>query len=276
MRIFNGKNKANKILLEIKRRIVKEKIMPILAVISVGKDSASELFIRNKKREAERIGIEVKHFKFKRTVQEEELLNKIKKLNHDFFVNGIIVQLPLPLKLKTKKIVGQIFPVKDVDGFHSKSKFSSPLISAILIALKDSIKNFKNKKIVALVNSDFFGKAIKSSLKKEGIKVDYLKNEKSPKISKADIIITVCGKPGLIKGDMIKKGAVLIDGGIAVIKNRKAVVGDMDRESVEEKAVFLTPVPGGLGPMTVALLLKNVYLSAKKYGNSKNYRSNVS
>ncbi|MBL7142087.1 MAG: bifunctional 5,10-methylenetetrahydrofolate dehydrogenase/5,10-methenyltetrahydrofolate cyclohydrolase [Candidatus Pacebacteria bacterium] len=262
MIIFDGKKKADKILSDLKKRIRKERMKLKLAVISVGKDPASELFIRNKKRAAEEVGIGILYSKFNSKVKEKEIVRQIEALNKDKDVAGIIVQLPLPSKLKARKITEKIDFHKDVDGFQKKTHFSSPLISAILIALKDSSKNLKGKKIIALVNSDFFGNVLKSSLIKERIKISYLKNRKSPEIKSADIVISACGFPNYIKGDMIKKGVVLIDGGIVVLKNKK-VVGDVDRKSVAGKADFLTPVPGGLGPLTVALLLKNVYYAAK-------------
>jgi methylenetetrahydrofolate dehydrogenase (NADP+)/methenyltetrahydrofolate cyclohydrolase len=281
MKIFNGKKVAKKILLDLKRRLKKEKRKSKLAVISIGEDPASNLFIRNKKQAARKIGIRVNHYKFKKSTKEKEIIKKINDLNKDPSVNGIIVQLPLPKGFNTGKIIGEIHPQKDVDGFHKKTYFSSPLISAISIALKDSTKNFKNpkgkkvsygagKKIIALVNSDIFGETLKNFLKRKKIKINYLLRKKIPllklrsRLKSSDIIITVCGCPNFIKGNMIKKGVILIDGGITVLKNKK-VVGDVDRKSVEDKASFLTPVPGGIGPLTVALLLKNVYL-AKKHG----------
>ncbi|HXK32311.1 MAG TPA: bifunctional 5,10-methylenetetrahydrofolate dehydrogenase/5,10-methenyltetrahydrofolate cyclohydrolase [Candidatus Paceibacterota bacterium] len=262
MKIFDGKKQADKILSDLRKRVKKERIKLKLAVISAGKDAASEVFIRNKKKAAERIGIKVLHYKFNSQVKEKRLLSKIENLNQDNGIAGIIVQLPLPSKLNAKKITEKIDFRKDVDGFQKKTRFSPPLISAILNVLKSLSGNLKSKKIIALVNSDFFGNVLKSSLKKEKIKISYLKNKKSSEIKSADIVISVCGFPNYIKGDMIKKGAVLIDGGIVVLKNGK-VVGDVDRKSVSGKAGFLTPVPGGLGPLTVALLLKNVYYAAK-------------
>ena len=265
MRIFDGKSKAQKILLILKERISKNKITPALSVISVGKNLASELFIRNKKQAAENIGIKVNHLRFKETVSEEKIIKEIERLNNDVLINGIIVQLPLPRKLNARKIVGKVSPRKDIDGFLKETYFSSPLILAILTALEDSIRSFKNKKIMALVNSDFLGQTLKKILKKEKIKISYLlrKELSESKIKRADIIITVCGCPNLIKGEMIKKGVILIDGGITVLKDKK-VVGDIDKKSVAEKASFLTPVPGGLGPLTVAYLLKNVYLAKQR------------
>lgn len=262
MRIFNGKRIAEKILLDLKKRIKKGRVKLKLAVISVGQDPASKLFIRNKKRAAEEVGIKVLYYKFKKNNREKEIIQKIKKLNADSSVNGIIVQLPLPKGFNTKKIVDMVDPKKDVDGFGKMSAFSPVLPSAILIALKMAIKRPRNKKIIALVNSDIFGKTLKLFLRKEGIKISYSKDRKSPKINEGDIIITVLGVPKLIKGEMIKDRAVLIDGGITVI-GRNKVVGDIDRKSVAQKASFLTPVPGGIGPLTVALLLKNVYLASK-------------
>ena len=285
MRIFNGKKIADETLSDLKKKIKKRGFKPKLAVISVGKDLSSELFIRNKKRAAQKIGINILYYKFKEPIRqaqgkkiEKEIIERIERLNSDSSVNGIIVQLPLPKNLNTSKIIGRISSQKDVDGFQKKTPFLSPLISAIRIALKSSTKTLKGKKIVALVRSDFFGRALKFSLAKEKIKIDYLKNKKNPKIKKgeehkfsssalrytraADIIISICGCPNLIKGDMIKKGAVLIDVGITILKDKK-IVGDVDRKSVEKKAGFLTPVPGGLGSITVALLLKNVYYATK-------------
>lgn len=262
IKIFNGKSKAEEILSELKRKIKGSKIKPGLAVISVGSDPASRLFIKNKKKAAQKIEIKVFHYKFKASVKEKAVLERIRKLNADRNVNGIIVQLPLPGKLNTTRVISQISFKKDVDGFRKKSGFSSPLISGILIALKNSSRNLRKGKVIALVNSDIFGKTLEASLKKKGIKITYLKNRKSSKIKSADILITVLGKPGLIKGKMVKDGVALIDAGITV-RGKNRVIGDVDRESVTEKASFLTPVPGGIGPLNVALLLKNVYLSSR-------------
>jgi methylenetetrahydrofolate dehydrogenase (NADP+)/methenyltetrahydrofolate cyclohydrolase len=262
MVIFNGNKKAERILLDLKNKIKKERMKLKLAVVSVGRNPSSELFVRNKKKAAKRVGIEILHYRFNEKVKERNIIRQIERLNQDKGVTGIIIQLPLPKRLKTKKITEKVSLHKDVDGFRKKIFFVSPLISAILIALKDSTKNFKAKKIIALVNSYFFGRALKASLKREKIKIIYFKDKKNPKIKTADIIITVCGSPNFIKGNMIKKEVVLIDGGIVVLK--KKVVGDVDRKSVSGKGRFLTPVPGGIGPLTIAYLFKNVYLATKQ------------
>ena len=190
MRIFNGKKIAEEILLDLKRRIRKEKINLKLAVILVGEDPASKLFIRNKERAAKKIGIRVVLYKFKKNTKEKELVQKIKDLNNDLTANGIIVQLPLPRNFKANRIIRQISPKKDVDGFNKRSYFSPVLPSAILIAIKQAVKRPKNKKIIALVNSDIFGKTLKSFLKESGIKINYFKNRRDQKIKSADILIT--------------------------------------------------------------------------------------
>ena len=285
MRIFNGKKAAEKILLDLKKKIEREKVKPKLAVILVGENKASKLYIKNKKQAAKKIGIKVIQYKFKKDARENNIIQKIKDLNNDRSINGIIVQLPLPEGFKTRKITETINPEKDVDGFHKvnrnllkkgKPYFFPVLPLAILIALKRTVKDFQRRKILALVNSDALGQTLKTFLKREGIKINYLLRKKvsflkiKKELKSADIIITVCGCPNLIKGDMIKNKAILIDAGISYSFNGR-VKGDVDREGLKNKAAFLTPVPGGIGPLTVASLLKNVYLSAKKYEYRKTY-----
>ncbi|MDD2696889.1 MAG: bifunctional 5,10-methylenetetrahydrofolate dehydrogenase/5,10-methenyltetrahydrofolate cyclohydrolase [Candidatus Pacebacteria bacterium] len=260
MKIFNGKKFAEKILLDLKKRIRREKIKPKLAVILVGDNKASKLYIKLKKRAAGRIGINLALYKFGQKAKEKDIVRKIKDLNKDKSINGIIVQLPLPKKFNQNRIVGMIDLSKDVDGFLKKSGSSPVLPSAIYLVLKSASKFFKGKKILALTNSDIFGFTLKDFLVKKGIKMKYLLRTSSgvkSNLKSADVIISVCGVPGLITGEVIKKGVILIDAGFPA---------DADRESVEQKASFLTPNPGGVGPLTVALLLKNVYLAAKKYG----------
>ena len=318
MRIFNGKKEAEKILLDLKKRISKEKLNPKLAVVLVGEDKASRLYIKLKRKAAKKISIKLVLYKFKDRAsiygsegeEEEKIIQKIKTLNNNSSIHGIIVQLPLPKKFNQNKIVGAVNPKKDVDGFQKNSWFLPVLPSTILFTIKKATKLFKKKKVVALVNSKIFGQTLKSFFKKEGIELDYIlrkkhsftelpkeassKNirssrpfaatrvgeeedftsltfENKNKLKRADIIITVLGSPNVIWGDMIKKKAILIDAGISKIAAKK-VVGDVNRESVKEKAGFLTPVPGGIGPLTVALLLKNTYLSAKNYGKHSQVR----
>ena len=271
MMIFNGKKEAERILLDLKRKIKKLKIKPVLATILVGDDKASKLYIRLKKEVALKIGIKLVLYKFKNRTGEENIIRKIDSLNKNEKVHGIIVQLPLPKGLNAKIITGKISCKKDVDGFKEKSDFLPVLPSVILLILKKAVKSSGRKEIIALVNSRIFGETLKGFLKKERIKIKYILRREAPqkklkaRLRSADVIITACGVPNLIKNDMVGKGAVLIDAGISRLSGKK-VVGDVDRESVKDKTSFLTPVPGGIGPLTVVLLLKNTYFAAKKHG----------
>jgi len=271
MLIFNGKKEAEKILSDLKKRIAKEKLSPQLAAILVGQDKASELYVKLKIKAAEKIGVKLVLYKFEKGVAEEKIIRKIKDLNDDFSIHGIIVQLPLPGKFRADRIIGAVSLQKDVDGFQKNSRFSPVLPAAIFTALKKGIKTLKNKKTVALVNSDVFGRTLRSFLKKNKITASYIlkseifRHKLGERTKSADILISVCGIPSLIKSEMIKKGAVLIDAGISYTGQMRKVSGDVDRENVMGKASFLTPVPGGIGPLTVALLLKNVFYAVKKY-----------
>jgi methylenetetrahydrofolate dehydrogenase (NADP+)/methenyltetrahydrofolate cyclohydrolase len=272
MKIFNGKKFAEGILKDLKIKIKKGK-NPVLAIIYVGENPESEVYIKNKRIAAKKVGIAIFCYRFKESTEEEEIIEKIKKLNRYPSVDGVIVQLPLPNKFDTDRIINSINPEKDVDGFNkvnrdllkkNKSRFLPVLPLAILTVLKSASQNFKKKDIIALVNSDIFGKTLKDFFDKKGVRIKYFLKKKGvgSKLKSADIIISVCGEPGFIKGEMIKEKAFLIDAGIRIIK--KKLVGDVDRKSVTGKVSFLTPVPGGIGPLTVALLLKNVYLASKK------------
>ncbi|MBI4709489.1 MAG: bifunctional 5,10-methylenetetrahydrofolate dehydrogenase/5,10-methenyltetrahydrofolate cyclohydrolase [Candidatus Portnoybacteria bacterium] len=279
MKLFDGRQAAKHILEELKKKIKKEKIQSCLAVISVGENEESKLYVKLKKEAAEKIGIKVREYVFSTQAKEEEIIATIEALNEDKEVSGILVQLPLPAMLNTEKIIGAINPAKDVDGFHKENrrllekgdiKFMPVLPLAILTAVKiGADDNLTNKKILALVNSDIFGATLKLVFKKEGADIEYLVRNTcivagaEKQLKEADVLIMVCGCPNFIKGEMIKEGAILIDAGITRFSDGK-VVGDFDRKSVEPKAAFLTPVPGGIGPLVVALLLRNVYLAGKK------------
>jgi len=273
MKIFNGKKEAEKVISKLKNRIKKEKIKLKLAVIWVGDNSSSKIFIKKKKEIADKIGVELVVYHFKSTTKEKNVIDKIDKLNKDYLVHGIIIQLPLPEKLDTKKIIEKVSPKKDVDGFHPKNRqllkkgepFFYPIIPSVIYSIIK--KNAKKKsKIIALVNSDVFGKTLRDFLNRKNINIHYfIKKNDFPNLKEADVIVSIKGIPSLIKGDMVKNGAILIDGGNTILN--KKVRGDMDRKSLGNKPAFLTTVPGGLGPINVALLFDNLYLGFKKYGN---------
>ncbi len=285
MKLFDGKKTAQKILKQLAADIKKSKIRPRLAVILVGDDETSRLYIKLKKQAAEKVGIEVEEFNFPAQASEREIIERINVLSQDEKIHGILVQLPLPAAFNADRIINSINPLKDVDGFHKenqkllqkdKSKLMPVLPLAILVAILQASKNnLKGKKAMALVNSEIFGRVLKLILEKEGLAVEYLVRNTclilgaEEKLKSADILITVCGCPALIKGEIIKKGAILIDAGITRYHDGK-VMGDVDQESVSQKAAFLTPMPGGIGPVTLALLLRNVFLAARLVRQDRN------
>jgi 5,10-methylene-tetrahydrofolate dehydrogenase/methenyl tetrahydrofolate cyclohydrolase len=282
MIFFEGKKEAERILEETKKKIEQGNLSPTLAIVRAGNNPEVDLYIRNKKKAAHKIGIKIFSYSFSEKTSEYEIIDKIRELNEDVLVDGIIIQLPLPEKVDTSKVISSVDPKKDVDGFHEVNRrllksdnpyFLPVLPLAIMKSIESATEELEGKKIVTLCNSDIFGNTIENFFQKNKIDSDYiLVNSKSisqikPDISSADIVISVCGKPRFIKGYMVKKGSILIDAGIKFFK--KGVIGDIDQKSVEEKASFITPVPGGIGPLTVAYLLKNVYLAAKNDSRRK-------
>jgi 5,10-methylene-tetrahydrofolate dehydrogenase/methenyl tetrahydrofolate cyclohydrolase len=226
--------------------------------------------VKIKKEKAQKVGIDFSLFRFKEDSSEKTILEKIGNLNDDKKINGIIVQLPLPKKFNTQKIINEVSPRKDVDGFNpeniklfleNKERFFPVFPQAILKLVESSKRNLAGKKAVVISNSKLFGEIMSEALRKKKIKAEYILKKEVPdnikKIKKVDILISAVGSRGIIKGDMIKNGAIVIDGGIS--KKGKKVFGDVDLGSVENISGFLSPVPGGVGPMTVACLLRNVF-----------------
>jgi methylenetetrahydrofolate dehydrogenase (NADP+)/methenyltetrahydrofolate cyclohydrolase len=274
MKILDGKKISEKILDDISKDLKKRKSKPGLAVILIGNDKASELYVKIKKEKAKKIGIDFFLFRFRENSSEKTILEKIGNLNHDRKINGIIVQLPLPKKFHTQKIIDAINPVKDVDGFHpenirlflkGRGEIFPVFPQAIFKLIESSEQKLNNRKAIIISNSKLFGEIMLEALRKEKIKAEYiLKKEISDnleKIKKADILISAVGSKGIVMSNMVKSGVIIIDGGIS--KKGKKVFGDVDFESVKNISVFLSPVPGGVGPMTVACLLENVLLAFK-------------
>ncbi len=269
MKLLKGRKIAAKILAEISREIRKKKLEPGLAAIFVGKNKSSQIYVNLKEKAARKTGIAFFKFNFFSRTSEKKIINLIKNLNQAENIHGIIVQMPLPPNFDARKIISAINPRKDVDGFLPKSFFQPVFPRAVAVLLKNSKEELKNKKAVIIANSEKFGKAMLSMLAVKKIKADYVIAKRkairhpdvSDKIQKADIVISAVGKPGLVSGDIIKKGAIIIDGGI--VKNNERVRGDVDFESVKNKASHISPVPGGVGPVTVACLLENVQKAAE-------------
>ncbi|TAK97046.1 bifunctional 5,10-methylenetetrahydrofolate dehydrogenase/5,10-methenyltetrahydrofolate cyclohydrolase [Patescibacteria group bacterium] len=275
MKLLKGRPIADKILADLKRRIAKSQRAPALAAVLVGNNKASELYVSLKQKAAGEIGMDFWVLSFSAQDSEKDVLQAIKDLNRDRDIHGIIVQLPLPKKFDTQKIVNAVDPRKDVDGFHwqniqlfvkGKNKVVPAFPQAILQLIESDKRELAGKRGVGVVNSQMFGEMMVKTLQRKKIKAEYVLSSnikyQISKLKEADIVITAIGKPGIIRGKMLKKGVVVIDGGVSKIGQR--VVGDIDLKSVSKVARAISPVPGGVGPMTIACLLQNVYLAFKK------------
>ena len=209
------------------------------------------------------MGIDFELFRFSEENSEMEILEKINELNKDEKTSGIIVQLPLPEKFATQKIINAIDPKKDVDGFHPENKILPAVFPEAMLELLKSTNEYVGKKAIVVANSEIFGEKMCEVLQKENIEGEYVlaQNISAEKLNQADILISAVGQQGIIKGEMVKEGAIVIDGGISKIDDK--VLGDVDFENVKNKTSYITPVPGGVGPMTIACLLRNVFLASK-------------
>lgn len=253
--LIDGKKIAEKVKDEIFQAIYElNGSRPNLAIILVGEREDSKLYVALKEREGVKIGIDTHLYKLDSEIPEQELLDMINFLNSDPLVDGILVQLPLPEKFNTDKIIAAIDPKKDVDGFHPNHP--EYLISPVLAAIKACLDEIQfvpaEKTACVLYNSEIFGQSVRDILEPMGLRI--LSKEF---LGEADLIVTALGEPEKIKAGMIKKGAVIIDIGITKVDGK--VLGDVDFKDVAEKALFITPVPGGIGPMTIAFLFKNVW-----------------
>ena len=271
MTIIDGKKTAADLRSNLKNEVdnLKKKFnrVPGLTVILIGEYAPSKIYVRNKEKSAVEIGLKSEIIKYPDTVDEKTVLEKISELNKDENVSGILVQLPLPKHINNKKIIDAIDPNKDVDGFHPNNvgNLSSGYESSIPctplgchLLIKKIEPNLNGKKAVVLGRSNLNGKPMTQLLLKENCTVTIAhsktKNLKEECL-KADILVVAVGIPKLVKGDWIKKGSIVIDVGIN--KTDEGIVGDVDFDEVSKFAKAITPVPGGVGPMTIACLLKN-------------------
>ena len=269
--IIDGKKIAETLRQKLKKEIIEIKSsfksVPGLTVILIGEDPASKIYVKNKEKFSKEIGINSEVIKYPENIEEKEVLSKIIELNKNKKVSGILVQLPLPKHINKQKVIETILPEKDVDGFHpiNVGNLSSGYDSKIpctplgcLILLKEVEKNLSGKHAVVIGRSNLNGKPMAQLLLKENCTVTIThsktKDLKS-QCNKADIIIAAVGKPKLVKGDWVKKNAIVIDVGIN--KTTDGIVGDVDFNEVSKVARAITPVPGGVGPMTIACLLRN-------------------
>ena len=284
--IIDGKAIANIILTEIKIKLDKMDKKPSLAVIQIGEKKESTIYIKKKCEVCKQIGITSIVYNLDVNITNENILNLIEKLNNDNNINGIIIQLPIPSHLNEKSILNKINYSKDIDGFHSENMGNlamekrEPLFIpctplGCMTVLKYENIEIKGKVVVIIGKSNIVGLPIALLLLKEGATViichiDTVNTKEH--VQKADIVISACGQAQMIKKDWIKSGAIIIDIGINYIadKNKKSgyrLVGDVDFDDVKEIAGKITPVPGGIGPMTVAMLMENT-LKAYIYKNN--------
>jgi len=287
MKILDGKKLSERILANLKKEIKNHRLKSRLAVISVGENPISQIFINQKEMACEKIGINFKLFKFPTKIKNSELKKEISGIVKNPANSGVIIQLPLPKKFLPEEILNLISEEKDIDvlsenslgkfyqalpSFSSKNfggqgtlKILPPTVQGILYLFKNYKIDLKGKNVVIVGAGRLVGFPLAIQLLKEKATVSVLNEftKDAPSfLKKADILISGVGKPNLIKGNMIKRGVIVIDAGTSVKNGR--LVGDVDFKSVSQRASYITPVPGGVGPLTVACLLENLVKLLKK------------
>ena len=269
--IIDGKKEAQLLRNEIKKEIdsikLKNNKVPGLSVILIGDFAPSQIYVKNKEKNAKEVGIKSEVIRYPKEVTEQEVLKKIEELNNSDGVSGILVQLPLPSQINKEKIINAIDPTKDVDGFHpiNVGNLSSGYNATVpctplgcLFLIKKVEPNLSGKHAVIIGRSNLNGKPMAQLLLKENCTVTIVHSKtKDLKIEclKADILVAAVGVANLVKADWVKENSIVIDVGINKVGDK--IVGDVEFETVKEKVRAITPVPGGVGPMTIACLLKN-------------------
>jgi methylenetetrahydrofolate dehydrogenase (NADP+) / methenyltetrahydrofolate cyclohydrolase len=277
MKIIDGKKLAQKIRENLKiecEELKKEGINPKLAVIMVGNDKASKIYVKNKSKACDEIGIQFEEYLLDENIKQQDLISLIEKLNNDNNINGILLQSPIPKGLDINEAFRAISPNKDVDGFNpvsvgklalNQDTFVSCTPYGIMKMFEAYNIELEGKKVIIIGRSNIVGKPlIQCCLNKNATVTICHSKTKDIKehIKNADIIIAAIGKPKYVTADMVKDGAVVIDVGINRGEDGK-ITGDVDFENVSKKASYITPVPGGVGPMTIAMLMNNVIKACK-------------
>jgi methylenetetrahydrofolate dehydrogenase (NADP+) / methenyltetrahydrofolate cyclohydrolase len=278
--LIDGKAYASQLKLEISQKIAAHLKLghrrPGLAVVLVGNDPASEVYVKNKRESCEQVGIQSFYHHLPETTSETELIHLIEKLNQDTLVDGILVQLPLPKSIHASTVLEHIHPKKDVDGFHpynlGRLAQRHPLLRpctpyGIMKLLEHIQQKFKGLHAVIVGASNIVGRPMALELLIAGATITIchrFTHDLPYFINQADILITAVGKPHFIKGDWIKPGATVIDVGITRLPDG-SLAGDIEFAVAKEKAAWITPVPGGVGPMTVAMLMHNTLVAAGLY-----------
>ena len=285
--IIDGKKIAAELREELKKKVAELKsahnVVPGLTVILVGEDAPSKIYVKNKEKFAKEVGMNSEVIRYPADMEEKELLNKIKELNNNNKVSGILVQLPLPKQINEDSVINSINPDKDVDGFHAINTGRlwsnidalvpcTPLGCKML--LLNELKDLTGKKAIIVGRSNIVGKPMASLLISENCTVTIAHSKTKnleEEVKKNDIVVAAVGVPEMVKGSWIKQGATVIDVGINRIEKggKKKLVGDVEFEEAEKLAGAITPVPGGVGPMTIACLLHNTLIATCRKNNIK-------
>ena len=275
-KLLEGKPIADKIKEGIRLEVASLKIRPVLASIQIGENAGAAAYVKSQAKVAESLGIEYQLHKLGEDTVEPHLIDFIQKLNANKSVHGIIIQMPLPASIDYKKISQYIEPAKDVEGMHpanigkllfGKSKLVPCTAAAALELIKSTGVDLYGKEVVVVGHSEIVGKPLTLLLldKFATVTVCHIGTSKAGKleehVKRAEILVVAVGKAGLIKGNLIKEGAIVIDVGINRISDK--IVGDVEFEAAEKRASWITPVPGGVGPLTVTMLMRNLVEAAK-------------
>lgn len=279
-KIIDGKKTADNILKNLKEKVKALKQKPGLAIVLVGDNPASEIYVNSKLKRAEETGFYVEKHALSKNITQNELLNLADKLNQSKKIHAFIVQLPLPKHIDENMIIGSILPHKDADGFtpvnlgnlvNDNNMLLPATARACMELVKSTGQKIEGKNAVIVGRSNIVGKPTALLLLQENatVTICHSKTKNLAEYTKnADILVVAVGKPNLIKKDMVKKGVIVIDVGINRVMGK--IVGDVDFENVREVAGYITPVPGGVGPMTIAMLLDNT-LKAMELGKGLNF-----
>ena len=271
--LIDGKAVAAEVEGEVRQELAKLGFSPNLIVIRVGNDPASEVYVRNKARKAKELGLRGTELIFDESMSEAQLLGHIERLNHDDDVDGILVQLPLPKQIDSKKVIKAIDPRKDVDGFHPMNvgllHLGQPSLvpctpAGVMRLIASTGTKVEGARAVVIGRSDIVGKPVAALLLRENatVTICHSRTRDLPAVAReADILVAAIGKPRFVTASMVKRGAVVIDVGINRVDGKLA--GDVDFKKVRDIASWITPVPGGVGPMTIAMLMSNTVTAAK-------------
>ena len=272
--IIDGKAVAAAVEQEVRADLAKLPYKPGLVAVRVGNDPASEVYVRNKARKAKELGLHGTELVFDALMREDDLLSEIRQLNRDNNVDGILVQLPLPKQIDPKKVIDAIDPAKDVDGFHPVNvgllHLGRPTLvpctpAGVMRLIGSTGVEIAGKRAAVIGRSDIVGKPVAALLLRENatVTICHSRTRDLPGIVReADIVVAAIGKPRFVTAEMIKRDAIVIDVGINRLDGKLA--GDVDFDRVREVASWITPVPGGVGPMTIAMLMKNTVTAAQK------------